>query len=386
MTARRRVVITGAGVVSAAGRGVDAFWSACVEGRSALRPPRRFEAARFGPIEAGEVPGPLPAGEEPSCWFARTAADEALRAAGIEAGRLPPAAGVVVGSCLGASLRTVREAPSSGSVAYGGFASPAHRLAEIHRLAGPVLAISSACTSGLAAIAAAASCVRRGEADLMLAGGADALSEFVVSGFSILHVLTTTRVRPFDRRRDGLALGEGAGLLVVEARDAALERGAPILAEILGDGSAGDAHHMLGPAPDGGGLHHAMAAALDDARREAGAVDFVAAHGTGTLPSDGMEMTALRAVLGEHAARVPVNSIKAVVGHALGAAGAFGVVMAVRTMAEGIIPPTTNLEEPEEGCALDLVAGTARRRPVRCALTITSGFAGHNVALALGAP
>jgi len=386
MSARRRVVVTGAGVVSAAGIGVEAFWRACVEGRAALRPPERFPAARFGPILAGEVPGPLAAGEEASCRFARDAADEAVRAARLDDGRLPPASGVVVGSCLGATLQTLRDAAPPEPIAYGGFASPAHRLADLHRLSGPVMAISSACTSGLAAIAAAAGCVRRGEADVMLAGGADALSEFVMSGFSILHVLTTTRVRPFDRRRDGLALGEGAGMVVLEARDAALDRGARILAEILGDGSAGDAHHMIGPVTEGAGLRRAMAAALDDARLDAGVVDFVAAHGTGTVPSDGMEMTALRDLLGERAAHVPINSIKAVVGHALGAAGAFGVVMAVRTMVEGIIPPTTNLEEPVEGCTLDLVAGAARRRPVRRALTIASGFGGHNVALLLGAP
>jgi 3-oxoacyl-[acyl-carrier-protein] synthase II len=192
-------------------------------------------------------------------------------------------------------------------------------------------------------------------------------------------------MRPFDRRRDGMALGEGAGVLVLEAIETAIRRGAPILALVEGSGSAADAHHMTGPSPTGDGVARAIAAALEDAGRDAGAIDFISAHGTGTPFNDRMETLAFRRVLGARAPEVPIDSIKPIVGHTLGAAGALEAIVCVLTIGAGIVPPTAHLEEPDPECDLDYVRGRARRHAVRRALSTSSAFAGHNAALVLGA-
>jgi len=220
----------------------------------------------------------------------------------------------------------------------------------------------------------------------MLAGGTDALSPFVLSGFGLLRALTTTQVRPFDRRRDGLALGEGAGVLVLEERARAEKRGAVILAEVLGGGSAADANHMTGPSPTGDGVARAMQAALADAGRPADSVDFISAHGTATPFNDRMETLAIKRVFGEHARRVPIDSIKPIVGHTLGAAGALEAILCVKAMQEGTVPPTINYDDPDPECDLDYVPNAARRLRVHCALSTSSAFAGNNAALLLGRP
>lgn len=378
--ARRRVVVTGMGALTAAGEGVLPFWRACVEGRSMLAPVEGFDVGDIGPIQAGEFKGPAREAGERASGFALLAAAEALASAGIERAALPPASGAVLGTCLGDAI-----APGATPVR-GGLAAPALRLAAAHGLRGPVSAVSVACASGTAAIASAAACIGRGEADLMLAGGADALSLFVLSGFWLLRALSPTLVRPFDRRRDGLALGEGAGLLVLEERDRALRRRAPILAEIAGAGTAGDACHMTGPSPNGDGVLRAMTAALADARRAPGDIGFISAHGTGTRFNDRMETLAIKRLLGPRAPLVPIDSIKPIIGHTLGAAGALEAIACVKILQEGIIPPTINLEQPDPECDLDYVPGEARRQPVRCALSSSSAFAGHNAAIVLVGP
>ena len=395
MTDGRRVVVTGMGAVSAAGPGVAAFWESCLEGRTALRP-GRFAAARRGPTPVGEFPVPLPVDCERAAAFVEMAASEAVERAAPGPAGLARGTGVVLGTCLGGALEVfdwldaMRTATDAGMSPVfpptGGLGSTAWNLADRHALDGPVVSLSSACTSGLAAIAHAAETIRRGEADCMLAGGVDALSEFVVSGFGLIGALTSTRVRPFDRRRDGLALGEGAGLLVLEESRQAASRGATILAEIAGCGSAGDAHHMRGPSPEGDGLARAMAAALRDSGLGPGSVEFIATHGTGTVQNDRMEARAIRRRFGDAAARIPVSSIKPIVGHTLGAAGTLAAILCIKVMTEGRIPPILDCEEPEAGVEIDLVRGKARCGPVRCALTIASGFAGHNAAILLVAP
>lgn len=395
MSGGRRVVVTGMGAITAAGAGVEAFWRACLEGRSALRPLTGPDFACFGDLPAGEVALPLPDSEDRAAGLAVAAAAEAIDAAGYAGPGLPSASGIAVGTCLGGAravfswLDTERDggdqapapAPSSAWLA-----SPALRLASRYRLRGPVVSLSSACSSGAAAIAHASDCIRRGEADLMLAGGADALSAFVVSGFWILRALTSTCVRPFDRRRDGLALGEGAGFVVLEERAHAEARGAVSRAEILGCGSAGDAHHMTGPSPTGDGAVRAMAAALHDARRTPECVEFISAHGTGTPQNDRMEALAIKRLFGDRATRIPVNSIKPIIGHTLGAAGALEAILCVKVLQEGVLPPTINSDEPDPDCHLDDMPRAARRQRVRCALSTSSAFAGHNVSLLLGPP
>ena len=385
MTGERRVVVTGMGALTAAGAGVAPFWSACVEGRSALRPATRVDTSDLGGVRVGEVDRAETAGGRRASDLALCASLEALVGAGLSPGPLPSASGVALGTCLGETLGPASDPASACGPARDGLAAPALRLAAAHGLTGPVTTVSAACASGTAAIAAAAACIRRGESDLMLAGGVDALSRFVVSGFWLLRALSSTQVRPFDRRRDGLALGEGAGLLVLEERDRARARQAPILAEVLGAGTAADAYHMTGPSPRGDGVLRAMSAALADARRTPGDVDFVSAHGTGTPFNDRMETLALKRLLGARAPSVPIDSIKPVIGHTLGAAGALEAILCVRVLQEGTIPPTINYGEPDPECDLDYVPGAARRQLVRCALSTSSAFAGHNAALLLEA-
>ena len=327
--------------------------------------------------------------------LALAAAAEAIDGAGYAARRLPPASGIALGTCLGGARtvfawmdarRCADARARAPAVSPAWLASPALRLASEYRLRGPIVSLSSACASGAAAIAHASDCIRRGEADVMLAGGVDALSAFVVSGFWILRALTSTCVRPFDRRRDGLALGEGAGFVVLEDRAYAEARGVSLKAEILGSGSAGDAHHMTGPSPTGDGALRAMSAALRDARLTPDCVEFISAHGTGTQQNDRMEALAIKRMFGDRAARIPVNSIKPIVGHTLGAAGALEAILCVKILQEGVLPPTINVGERDPECDLEDIPRSVRRQRVRCALSTSSAFGGHNVSLLLGAP
>ena len=364
-----------------------------------LRPIARFDASEFGSPLGGEVPdrsaGVERIGEELATGFALDAAREALQHAGLVVDAPATPTGLVVGTCLGeaeVAFRFLRacapEAPGemAPGVRLGGFTGPSTRLAETLRLEGPVLTLSSACASGTAATGLAADCIRRGESDVMLACGVEILSRFVASGFWLLRALASGPVRPFDRRRDGLALGEGAGALVLEEREHALRRGAGVLAEVLGSGSSGDAHHMTGPSPTGEGMVRAIEGALRDARTSPDAVGFISAHGTGTPYNDRMESIAIKRVFGERAFRIPVTSIKPIVGHTLGAAGALEAILSIQVLREGIVPPTINYGEPDPECDLDYVPNSARRHATSCALSCSSAFAGNNATLLLTAP
>lgn len=395
MPGRRRVIVTGMGVVSAAGAGVAPFWRACTEGHSALRAITRFDASRYGTLKAGEVPLEPDTGTDGATAFALAAARESLDLAGCDPTNLPRHSGVALGTCLGdassvfrwlSARHERREGADLPPLPSGSFSAPARGLAEAFHIEGPILTLSTACASGTAAIAQAAECIRRGEADLMLAGGADALSEFVVSGFWLLRALTPGVMRPFDRRRDGLSLGEGAGIVVLEERERALRRDAPLLAEIVGSGSSADANHMTGPSPTGDGVVRSIGSALRDAGRGPESVEFISSHGTGTSFNDRMETIAFKRVFGDRAFRIPVNSIKPIVGHTLGAAGALEAIMCVLAMREGVLPPTIHYGEADPECDLDYVPNIARRLPARCVLSSSSAFAGNNAALVLSLP
>jgi 3-oxoacyl-[acyl-carrier-protein] synthase II len=228
----------------------------------------------------------------------------------------------------------------------------------------------------------AADMIRRGEAERVLAGGYDALSEFVFSGFDSLRALSTTTVRPFDRRRDGLGLGEGAGFVFLEEESAARARGARPLARVLGWGSGGDAHHMTRPSENGEGLVRAITAALCHARVRPEDVGFVNAHGTATTFNDRMEARAFETVFGARAGRVPVDSIKGSIGHTLGAAGALEAVLVALSLSRGVLPPTPGFETPDPEVPLDVVA-SPREADVRIAVSCSSAFAGTNACLVL---
>jgi 3-oxoacyl-[acyl-carrier-protein] synthase II len=363
---------------------VAAFWQGLLAGRSAVRPFACFPAADLDPACGAEVPEPT-ADPDRAGEFALGAAAEAVADSDLR-GRLPDRTGVALGTTLGGMLLFEAwdagqlDGPSLRQVPYY---APAARLARTLGCRGPVATPQLACASGTWAIALAASWVRAGRADVVLAGGTDLLCRFVVSGFNSLKA-TAAEARPFDRDRRGLVLGEGAAVVVVESAAHAAARGARVRARIAGIGAAGDAVHMTAPDREGRGAARAISAALVDAGLAPGDVGFVSAHGTGTPYNDAMEAVAISRVFG--ARRVPVNSIKGAIGHTLGAAGAFETVLCVGVMESGLVPPTAGLAHVDPACAsLDLVQGAPRSVPARVSVSTSSGFAGANAALVLAA-
>ena len=378
-------MITGCGVVSPLGEGVPAFWQGLLAGRSAVRPFAHFAAGDLDPANGAEVPAPT-ADRDRAGDFALRAAAEALADAQLTDDGLPVRAGVALGTTLGGML--LFEAWDAGALTGPPlravpYYAPAARLARTFGCRGPVATPQLACASGTWAIGLAASWVRAGRAEVVLAGGTDLLCRFVVSGFNALKA-TASEARPFDRDRRGLVLGEGAAVVVVESAAHAARRGARVRARIAGIGAAGDAVHMTAPDREGRGAARAISAALVDAGLAPEDVGFVSAHGTGTPYNDAMEARAIGHVFG--ARRVPVNSIKGAIGHTLGAAGAFETVLCVRVMEAGLVPPTAGLAHVDPACAaLDLVHGSGRPTTARVTVSTSSGFAGANAALVLGA-
>ena len=372
--------------------GVSAFWEGLTAGRTAIAPIRAFPAGDLHPGVVAEVPDAGDGDPDRTGMLALRAARQALQDAGldpatVESGRL----GVALGTTSGGLAIFERwdasvdagTAPPEGlsSVPYW---APAVRVAHAVGAHGPVATTQLACASGTHAVALAADWVARGRADVVLAGGADALSRFLVAGFNCLRA-TADVARPFDRRRRGLVLGEGAAVLVIEAADHAARRGAVVQAAFLGSGAAADAVHMTAPDREGGGAARAIRAALADAGIAPAAVDFVSAHGTGTPYNDAMEASALGTIFPPRS--VPVNGIKGAIGHTLGAAGALEAVLCVEVLRRGVVPPTVGLDEIDPACAgLDLVRGVSRSHATAVALSTSSGFAGANAAVVLGRP
>jgi 3-oxoacyl-[acyl-carrier-protein] synthase II len=390
-----RAVITGLGAISGFGTGAERLWQALIAGQRALVPMSEPTSTGEGgeALVLGRVPEAAlalaehrygPRTQDRARLLALVAAAEAAHdAGGVTSGaNLAVTVGTTLGG-IGPWLEALRgEAPWEHARRFA-WSEPATAVAEQHGAQGPVITTSVACASGNAALGAAIDLVRTGRAQQVLAGGVDALCDFVIQGFLALRALDAAPCRPFDRRRRGLNLGEGACFLVVEAEPHARARGAPVRAYLDGHGDAADAHHMTGPDPEGGGAARAMVAALADAGRAAGDIDFISAHGTATAFNDLMEARALSRVFGERTARVPVNSIKSAIGHTLGAAGAFEALLCVRVLETGTIPPTPGLEELDPEILLDVVCKAPRHGIVRTALSTSSGFGGTNASLVL---
>ncbi|MBL8113171.1 MAG: beta-ketoacyl-[acyl-carrier-protein] synthase family protein [Acidobacteria bacterium] len=379
----RRVVVTGLGAISGFGEGVGPLWEALLAGRSAIR---AAEDARFGSAflaRVPNVPGDL-RGEtgERAHLLALAASGEAL-----EGSALPPRTALVVGTTLGGNrayeewLAGPREAPPLQH----GAGSPATFLARRLGFRGTVETVSVACASGTAAVGRAWDLIATGEVEAALAGGVDALSPFVVSGFGSLRALSPGPARPFDVRRSGLSLGEGAAFLLLESAEGAARAGRAPLAAIAGYGSASDAFHLTRPDPEGGGLLRAMSAAVSSAGLAGNGerdIAFVNAHGTGTVFNDAMEARAFARFFGTVSAVPPVWGVKGALGHTLGAAGAFEALVSVLALREGRIPPTAGLEEPDPAFALDVVRGEPRRTSSgRFALSTSAAFGGTNAVL-----
>lgn len=391
----RRVAVTGLGIVCPIGTGRAAFWKAALEGRVGTGEVTQFDTSTFLTHRAGEVRG-----FEPARWLARHASDELPRPAqlavaasrmAVEDARFDPGpratrVGVVFGTVLG--NRPAIEAALATAVRAGGalptLAAAVHDVRSLVRapaaelgLAGPTTLIATACAAGNSAISHGMDLIRDGRADAVVAGGVDGLSPTMFMMFNRFAALSPDVVRPFDRRRKGLLLAEGAAALLLERLDLARARGATIYAEVVGHGNFTDAHHMTAPHPEGLGAVRSMRAALAMAGALPGEVGYVCAHGTGTQLNDVIEARAIRQLLGEAASRIPVSSIKAMTGHTQGAASAVEAVACVLAIHEGVVPPTANCEEPDPECAIDVVALAPRRCEVRYALNNAFGFGGN---------
>jgi len=405
---RRRVVVTGIGVVSPLGNDLPSTWDGVVSGRSGVRRITKFDPTGYRTQIAAEVRDfdarqYFDAKElrhiDPVARFAVVAAREAVADAGLTRDdTLKARTAVVIGSGIGGmetltrEVRTLTErAPSRVSPFMIPMIlpeTPASMVAIEFGFKGPNFAVTSACASGANAIGEATNMLRYGLADTAVCGGSEnGVIEISVAGFGNMKALSTrnddpqTASRPFDRDRDGFVVGEGAAVLVLETLEGALARGAHIYAEVRGYGTNDDAYHITAPLEDGAGAAACMRLALDDAALPAAAIDYINAHGTSTPLNDIAETRAIKRVFGELAYKLPVSSTKSMTGHLLGAAGALEAVLCVKALATGIIPPTMNLQNADPECDLDYVPNEARRSSLRAVLSNSFGFGGHNACL-----
>ncbi|WP_260463320.1 beta-ketoacyl-ACP synthase II [Streptomyces sp. TRM72054] len=406
---RRRVVVTGAGAVTATGRTVDEYWSALVDGRSGVGPITAFDASDLPTRIAAEVTdfdptrymsGIAARRMDRFAWFAVAATAEAMEQSKLSAddGR-GPRIGALIGSGYGANVagidavdRLRERGPRGVPTGYAIGGSPDNPSAEIamrYGIEGPTGAIITACATGTTCVGEAVEMIRSGRVDAVVAGGTDdPITRLDVAAMSNVRALSRRNEeparasRPFDRGRDGFVFGAGAGIVVVEEAEHAISRGAPILGEIIGYGATTDAYHATAPHPEGLGAQRALRTALDDAGIGPADVDYINAHGTGTALNDATEIAAVRRVFGNAARRVPISSQKSMIGHLIGGAGTVELIATLRTLATGIVPPTLNCDDPED-TELNFVPNEAQRHEVRTALTNSFGFGGHNAVLAV---
>jgi 3-oxoacyl-[acyl-carrier-protein] synthase II len=406
----RRVVITGLGLVTPLGIGVDETWTALCKGQSGISEITRFDASNFDTRIAGEVKNFYPEDFLPKKEAKRTQLFIAYAVAAsrmaLEDSRLTidktneSRVGVLTGCGLG-GLHLLEETTvvlkEKGPKRVTPFFIPmiignmAPGMISIYLGAkGPNSSISTACASGTHAVGDAFRIIKRGDADAMITGGVESvITPTCIAGFNAMKALSTRNdeperaSRPFDRERDGFVVGEGCGILVLETLDSALERGARIYAEICGYGMSGDGFHMAAPAPDGEGAARCMAAALSDAQMIGDGIDYINAHGTSTQLNDVYETKAIKSVFKEKASSIAVSSTKSMTGHLLGGAGGIETVFTALAISDGIIPPTINLDHPDEECDLDYVPNKARKKDVKTAMTNSFGFGGTNATLIL---
>lgn len=392
-----RIAITGMGVVSPIGQGLETYWSNLLNGRCGISLIERFSTQGMRVTSGGEIKtlrhltGTLPIPHpEPDCRAAQfliRAAEEALQLARwYEAPLLGQRLGIVIGSALGGIehaerlMEQPRDLHALTAAAYDG---PTRHLAHWLGVTGPVMSVSTACASGATSLGVAADLLRTGTATAVLAGGVDILCRFVMQGFNRMRSLTRDAVRPFDRRRNGLLLGEGAGLVVLERSATAQQRGVQPLGFLLGHASCSDGSHISAPDTAGRGLEHAVRLALHNAGISPNQIDFISAHGTGTLPNDRVETRVFKNVLGPRAYAIPVNSIKAHMGHTMGAAATLETIMCLLAWQHGQVPATLNYAEPDPDCDLDYVPDGPRSCRPRISLKTAAGFAGCNACLVL---
>jgi 3-oxoacyl-[acyl-carrier-protein] synthase II len=413
MNGNHRVMVTGMGIISPLGLDVESTWDGIVNGRSGVDLITSFDTEGFDTHFAAEVKGFDPENHlerkearrmDRFAQFAAVAAQQACAQAGLERGTVDPyRVGVIIGSGIG-GISTLsqqheiliergpkRVSPFLIPMMLGDMAS-----AQVSMVTGSMGAnycLVSSCSSGADALGQAWAMIRRGQEDIVLAGGSEApLVPVAVAGFNALRALSRFNEnpagasRPFDVNRDGFVMGEGAAVLVLESEESARKRGATILGEIKGYAATSDAHHLTEPLASGESAARAMTKALEEAGVTAADVDYVNAHGTSTPLNDRHETAAIKVSLGEDAYRVPVSSTKSMTGHLLGSGGALEACFCLLGMENSIIPPTINLKEADPSCDLDYTPNTARQQELNVTVSNSFGFGGHNSVLVFGKP
>lgn len=406
----KRVVITGMGALTPVGNNVNEFWASLIAGKGGVGLITRFDtsdhsskiAAELKGFDIGDYIDPRDARRmDPFAQYAMAAAKMAMEDSGLEiTEENAPRVGVLVGSGIGgvatweAQHRILLE---KGPKKVSPFFVPmlianmgSGQISIAYGAKGPNTTVVTACTTGTNAIGDAFEIIKRGDADAMIAGGAEAaIYPLSCAGFCNAQAFSTRNdeperaSRPFDAKRDGFVIGEGSGIVILEELEHAKARGANIRAEIIGYGMSGDAYHMTAPAPDGEGAARCINIALKDAGIKPEDVSYINAHGTSTTMNDKFETMAIKSVFGEYAYKVPISSTKSMTGHLLGAAGAIEAIACVRAMEEGIIPPTINYEFPDPECDLDYVPNVARKADLDIAISNSFGFGGHNATIVI---
>ncbi|GAB2175129.1 beta-ketoacyl-ACP synthase II [Dongia sp. agr-C8] len=418
----RRVVVTGIGIVSPLGVGVEHVWKRLIKGDSGISSIQSFDVSDLPAKIAGQVPrGDISSGNfnpdeyvtpkdqkkmDDFIVMAMAAADEAVKDAGwqpkTDAER--NSTGVMIGSGIG-GLNVIYETSQilkeKGPRRVSPFFIPAAlinlasgHVSIKHGFRGPNHSVVTACATGSHAIGDAARMIMLEDADVMVAGGAEStINRLGIAGFAASRALSTSfndnpvaASRPWDKDRDGFVMGEGAGILVLEEYEHAKARGAKIYAEVVGYGMSGDAHHITAPAEDGNGGFRAMQAALKRAKLNPADIDYINAHGTSTPLGDEIELGAVKRLFGDHAYQLTMSSTKSAIGHLLGAAGAVEAIFSILALRDQVAPPTLNLDNPSEGCDIDLAPKQAKPRKIRNVLSNSFGFGGTNASLVFSAP
>lgn len=405
---KKRVVVTGMGVISPVGTGLNKFWDSLVKGKSGIDKITRFDTSDLPSRIAGEVRDFNPEAYiekkelkrlDRFTQFAISATKMALEDADLDLSTVDKTRiGVILGSGIGGNATWEEQHSillSKGPKRVSPFFIPmmivnmaSGQVSMAFGLKGPNFTVVTACASGTNAIGEAFRTLQRGDADIIISGGTEApITMLSLAGFSSMKALSSRNdepslaSRPFDRERDGFVMGEGAGILVMESLDSALKRNAKIYGEVVGYGSTADAYHLTQPSPEGEGASRAMEAAISDAGISPSDVDYINAHGTSTPLNDKFETMAIKNTFGEHAYKLAVSSTKSMTGHLLGAAGAVEIVATLLSVYNDEIPPTINYENPDPECDLDYVANRAVKRTVNIALSNSMGFGGHNACI-----
>ena len=407
---KHRAVITGMGVVTPLGNLLDEFWNNLMAGKSGIGLLTRFDVAGLPTKVAAEIKDFEPTDYidkkesrrmDRFTQFAMAAAKLALQDSGLNMENVDKErVGTVIGCGIGGvtSFEDQKEVlMNKGSNRISPFFVPmlisnmaAGHLSIAFGFQGSSITVVTACASATNAIGEALRIIQRGEADIVICGGTEApITHLAFAGFCSMKAMSTEKehpeqaCRPFDKRRSGFVMGEGAGVLVLESLEHAEARGARIYAELAGYGSTSDAHHITTPAPGGAGAVRSMRLALKDAEVNVEEVDYINAHGTGTGPNDATETEAIKTLFGSHAAKLAISSTKSMTGHLMGAAGAIEAIICALTIDRGSIPPTTNYGEPDPECDLDYVPNVSRKQAVNVAMSNSLGFGGHNATIVL---